>query len=452
MLLKLKSKLIEFYSDDKFSDVFSGSVWTIVARVLAILFGIISTVIIARLYSAETLGVVAMVNSFLLLASAVASMGTNTAILRLIPEHITKHSPSSAYGIYKKILVLVVLASILVGVIFYYSSGFIANKILSKPHMVFFVALASVFVVFKALEQVNANTIRGLFLIRTYAIMQLLPQGINLLALVCLTVLLSSPNIPIYTFVGGIGVTAFLGCFIVVRKFNRSTGPKDKTKSLAFSYLLKTSLPMLVSTLMTLIIGQTGILLLGIYKSDADVGYYSVAVKLATLTALVLNSVNSMVGPKFSELFHSGRMDDLFYLAKKSAKLIFWTTSPLLLILLCLGKPILEYGFGSGFGIAYWSLFMLTIAQFVHTCSGATGLFMNMTGHQKQFGLIMIISAIVNLALGFILIPQLGINGAAISGMFSLVGWNIITLIYIKKKYTTTTSYVPFVGLRKNHV
>ena len=222
MLLKLKSKLIEFSSDDKFSDVFRGAVWTIVARVTAVLFGVISSVIIARVYGAEMLGVVAIVNSFLLLVSAIACMGTNTAILRLIPEQITKQSPSSAYRIYKKTLVLVLLASLLVGAIFYFSSGFIANKILSKPYMVFFVAIASVFLVFKTLERVNTSTIRCLFLIRTFAIMQLLPQGINLLALVFLTVLFSDPNIPIYTFLGGIAVTAFLGCIFVVRKFNRS--------------------------------------------------------------------------------------------------------------------------------------------------------------------------------------------------------------------------------------
>jgi O-antigen/teichoic acid export membrane protein len=136
---------------------------------------------------------------------------------------------------------------------------------------------------------------------------------------------------------------------------------------------------------MAFVIGQTGVIMLGMFRSEAEVGYYAIAVKLGTLTAFILNAVNSMAAPKFSELFHSEKMDELTYVAKKSAKLIFWTTAPILLGLIILGKSELKIAFGAEFVVAYPALVLLVLGQFVHSISGGPGLFMNMTVNQKVF-------------------------------------------------------------------
>lgn len=194
---------------------------------------------------------------------------------------------------------------------------------------------------------------------------------------------------------------------------------------------------------MTFIIGQTGVIMLGIFRPEAEVGYYSVAVRLATLTSFILQAINSMAGPKFSELYHSGKIDELFYVAQKSAKLIFWTTSPILLGFIILGKPILHLVFGAEFTVAYLPLLLLVLGQFVHSISGSTGLFMNMTGNQNVVRNILFIAAISNIGLNILLTPDYGIYGAATAAMVSIAGWNIATLLYIKLKFGKTTGYFP---------
>jgi O-antigen/teichoic acid export membrane protein len=203
---------------------------------------------------------------------------------------------------------------------------------------------------------------------------------------------------------------------------------------------------MLMAAAMTFIIGQTGVIMIGIFHSEAEVGYYSVAVKLATLTSFILSAVNSMAGPKFSELFHSDRIDELFYVARKSAKLIFWTTTPILIGFAILGKPALSIAFGKEFIIAYPALVLLVLGQFVHSISGATGLFMNMTNNQNVFRNIVFIAAGTNIILNLLLTPAYGICGAATAGMISLIGWNGATLYYIKRKFGRTTGYFPLLA------
>lgn len=288
----------------------------------------------------------------------------------------------------------------------------------------------------------NTSAVRGLRLIRGFVVMQILPQGLNLILLILLGAFWPSDIVPVYALLGGFGMTGIIG-WLVMEFFKKQLQPNESVHPLPISKIFSISLPMLMTSTMSLVIGQAGVLMLGIFKTEAEVGLYAMAVKLATLTAFILYAVNSMAGPKFSELFHSNRMEELFYVAKKSAKLIFWSTVPILAGLVLLGKQVLHIAFGSEFAVAYPALVLLVLGQFANSISGATGLFMNMTGNQNIIRNIMFIVVFINLGLNWFLIPIYGILGAAISAMVSIAGWNMAALIYIKVKFGRSIGYFP---------
>jgi O-antigen/teichoic acid export membrane protein len=289
----------------------------------------------------------------------------------------------------------------------------------------------------------NQQAVRGLRLIKGFAFLQMLPQLSKLLILVPLTLFFFHPDNPVYALYASFTITALAGIWLVNRIFRQKMSPDDMPRPLPIKQIVSLSLPMLMTSTMTFIIGQTGVIMLGMFRPEAEAGYYSIAVKLATLTGFILYAVNSMAGPRFSELYHSDRLDELFYVAKKSAKLIFWTTTPVLLGFVLLGKPILYFAFGPEYVVAYLPLVLLVIGQFVHSVSGATGLFMNMTGHQKVFRNIVFIAAVSNIGINILLTPRYGIYGAAVAAMMTLAGWNMVTLVFMKRKFGKTTGYFP---------
>lgn len=444
MITLVKRKLHNLISDKKFSEILTGSVWAMGARVVATVLAMVTSIIIARVYGAEVMGIVAMINSFLTLTTIFTVMGTGSSILRLIPEHIAKYSVTSAFKTYRNTQYLVASISCITGGILFFGSSLIATKVFSKPHLSYFFALSAVFVVFKSLMILNTQAVRGLRLIRTFAFMQLLPSLSNLLALVVLTVLLLNQHNPIYAFFASLVVTAFFGALIMDRKFKGKIGKSEVIRHMSIKEILSISLPMLMTATMNFVIGQTGVILLGMFRTEAEVGYYAIAVKLATLTVFILQAINSMAAPKFSELYHSGKMDELFHVARKSSKLIFWITAPILLTLLAFGKFFLGFLYGKNFTVAYMALTYLVIGQFVNAISGSTGIFMNMTEHQNIFKNIMFISALINIGINLLFIPVLGIVGSALAAMTSICFWNITTLIFIKMKYGRTLGYLPF--------
>lgn len=446
MITLIKKNIHNLLNDKKFEEILTGSAWALSARIMATGLSLMASIIIARIYGAEILGIVAMLDSFLILATIFTVLGTNTAILRIIPEHLAKYSPASAFKAYRKIQFFVAGVSIVTGAIFFLGADIIAEKIFSKSHLSFYFAMTAVFIIFKSLMNLNTHAIRGLRLIRAYAFMQMLPSLANLIVLIIITIFFFHPDNPIYAMLASILTTAVIGAWIMDRTFKKKTNQEEVVHSMSIPEIVTLSLPMLMTATMSFVIGQTGVIMLGIFRSEAEVGYYAIAVKLATLTSFILVAVGSMAAPKFSELFHSGKIDDLFHVAKKSAKLIFWISTPILLGIVIFGKPILHMAFGNDFVAAYPALTLLAMGQFVNSISGSTGHFMNMTGNQKILRNIIFFAALSNIGLNLLFIPEHGIYGAAIAGMFSLAGWNIATLCYIKIKFGKTTGYFPMLS------
>ena len=347
MILRFVNKLKSFSADERFAEIFKGSVFSLGSRVIATLLSLITSILVARLYGAEVVGVLAIINAFLTLVTIFTVLGTGTSILRLIPEHVAKFSVSSAYHIYRKVQYLVTGVSLVSGALFIAVSGIVADKLFGKSHLSSYFALAAGFVVFKALADLGTQAVRGLRLIRTFAIMQVLPQAAMLLFLLVSIVLCNCPEAPVYAQLGAFAPVAVSGIWIMEHSFRCRMAPMDTVHPVSVREVLSISTPMLMTASMQFFIGQTGVVLLGVFRSEAEVGYYSIAVKLATLTTFILQAVNSMAAPKFSELFHSGRIDDLFYVANKTANLIFWVSVPVLFGLILFGKAILYFLFGS---------------------------------------------------------------------------------------------------------
>lgn len=444
------SRLIRTYrrlaGDVHFSEILTGSVFSIGAQVASVGLAMVTSIIVARHYGAKAVGVLAVINSFLTLVTILTVLGTKISIMRLIPEHIAKFSVASAFRVYRKTEYLVIGTSLAAGLVFYFASGLVADRVFSKPYLAGLFGLAAGFVVFRGLMQLNTNAVRGLRLIRTFAFMQALPALAFVVVLVGFALLRSGTNDPVYAQLAAYAITAIVGSWIMDRAFHHRMRPDDVVQAMPLGEILSISLPMLMSASMQFFIGQAGIVMLGMFRSEAEVGYYAIAVRLSMLTGFVLKAINSMAASKFSELYHTDELSQLFRVAKRATKLIFWSTVPILLTLLILGRPILGLLYGSGYRVAYGALALLVMGQFVSSASGSTGVFMNMTGAEKAMGNIMAVAAVSNVVMNALLIPRFGIEGAAFAGMVTFCIWNLSSLVYIKRKYGKTIGYLPGLG------
>ena len=213
---------------------------------------------------------------------------------------------------------------------------------------------------------------------------------------------------------------------------------KDKTtKDNRFSYteIFKRSYPMALSAVAYFIMQSVDIIILTAYEGYDKVAYYSIAVKLATVTALALMSVNIVVAPKIAEIYNNNDHGKLNKLIKDSSRIIFSISIPILAILFVFSELMLSF-FGENYVLAKDALSILLAAQFFSSICGPGAIYLNMTGKQQKLNKILIAGLFINVILNFVLIPSYGIEGAAIATLISMLFWNslIVSVIYKSDK------------------
>ena len=186
---------------------------------------------------------------------------------------------------------------------------------------------------------------------------------------------------------------------------------------------LRVGVPLVMVAGLVGVIDQSDLVMVGLFLTPTDVAYYSGAVRSAALVIFFFDAIMSLAGPKIAELHARG---DSRALQSLLAGVIPWIALPTLAVatvILLLGVPLLAM-FGEGFVAAYPGLLCLATAHLICACMGPAAILLSMTGHQDDCAKAYGVAAVANVVLNALLIPILGILGAAIATSVAKVGIN----------------------------
>jgi O-antigen/teichoic acid export membrane protein len=259
-------------------------------------------------------------------------------------------------------------------------------------------------------------------------------------------------NLPLLAILGGTlgtpgaaiayAVSCILTLMIGVLLWRRAT-PQLAGRDRVFNtrLLITTSLPLFGVALMNLVMGTTDTIFLGIWTDSTSVGVYNVCLRLAALNTYALAAVNTIIAPMFAAIYAQGDYLTLDHLARHSSMLIVLLALPLSALYILFPAPILGL-FGSEFSMGASALAILTVGQFINVASGSVGYLLIMTGHEMLVRNNTAFSLALNIVLQILLIPKLGLLGAAISTATSLAVMNGIAVVLAYRKLSIVT--LPF--------
>ena len=169
-------------------------------------------------------------------------------------------------------------------------------------------------------------------------------------------------------------------------------------------------------------------LILGAMTDAGEVGVYNVASRLVTLAVFVLPPITATFQPHMAHLYHVG---DLPEAARAYGAATRWTmllSMPAFVLLLLFPGDLLTF-FGSGFVDGAVITLVLAIGQLVGAATGPCGVVLNMSGRVRLSLLDNGLVLALNVALNLLLIPRLGILGAALAWSGSIVVVNVVKLV-----------------------
>ena len=191
-------------------------------------------------------------------------------------------------------------------------------------------------------------------------------------------------------------------------------------KAYAVRAWLATSTPIFVVEAFYLLLTYSDIIVLKQYRPPDEVAVYYAAVKTLALVAFIYYSVAQTIAHKFAEYHVSGDQKRLRAFLKQSVRLTFWPSLGAIVVLLALGRPLLRL-FGPEFVSGYYLMFIIAIGLLARASVGPAERLLNMLGERRSCALVYAASFGISILLCVLLIPPLGLAGAAIASAVALV-------------------------------
>ncbi len=194
-------------------------------------------------------------------------------------------------------------------------------------------------------------------------------------------------------------------------------------------------------SLLIILGGSAALILLEIDKvmlnqfvSIENVAYYSVAVYIATVIIVPSRAMHQITYPLTAELLNLGDMVGLKKLYQRSSLTLF-IASGILFVLIILNLNdlylLIPENYRSGFVI----VFLIGMAKVLDSLLGNNNSILYNSHYYKTvlgFGVGL---AILTIVLNYILIPKMGLEGAALASFVSIFIFNLVKLVFVQIKF-----------------
>ncbi len=385
----------------------------------SLLFGFIISVFVTHYFGSAALGLYVLFVTLLNLLLIVVRGGQDRLLIKELADN-----KANSRKILSEAFILVLLmgsfASVLV--ITFIGLGMIkAPALMSVTQFVIFLAFSALAC---GIMSIVVVTLRARNYVTQANMLEGLPLNILLLlglALVVLIVDFPSPTLPIFLY----SLVAFLVATGSVIYLKNKFAWQLELNNLDIVNRFKLGLPFMLIFGTTSLNTSIDTLMVNYYLSIEEVAYYNVALKLSSLIQLGLVISTSLIIGKMAKLYQSKQIKQLRLVIRQS---IYLSLSLAMVIILLYGiavDDILSL-WGAEFTLAKQPLYILVLAQFINVCFGPLGVMLTVLGKEKQVLLWSIGTLLINTLGNFILVPYLGITGAAISTACAVVIENLV--------------------------
>jgi len=184
--------------------------------------------------------------------------------------------------------------------------------------------------------------------------------------------------------------------------------------------LLKFAIPRTLSAGLEQSIQWLDVLLVGAIVGSAAAGIYGGASRFIAAGLIIDTALRVVVSPRFSALLHGGKIDELQGLYRDSAVWLVLFSTPIFVVLAVNAETVLGW-LGPGFTDGALTLITLSVGVAVTLMAGNIHSVLLMSGRSGWAAANKLVAVAINVAGNLLLVPAIGIEGAALSWVASMV-------------------------------
>lgn len=407
------------------SKVVKNASWIIGIQIVKSLLGLVISMLTARFLGPSDFGLINYAASIVAFVTPIMYLGLNGVLVQEIVN-----TPEKEGEILGTSVTMTFLSSLLcvIGVI-----SFAAAVNRGERETVIVCALYSMLLIFQSLELLNYWFQAKL--LSKYA------SGVALFAYAVISgykIYLLAAHKSIYWFALSNALDYMIiviGLFIV---YKRLGGGRLRFNLSAAKRLWGKSRYYIVSNMMIAIFAQTDRIMLKLMINDAATGYYSAAVACAGMTGFVFAAIIDSFRPL---IFDDKKTDEIRYekdMCRLYGIIIYLSLLQSLVITLFPGL-IIKILYGAAYSASINALKLIVWYTTFSYLGSVRNIWILAENKQKYLWIINLSGALANVALNYILIPIMGIMGAALASLVTQIFTNVIIGFIIRPiRYSNT--------------
>lgn len=431
--MKLFSILHKYaHFDNLTTEVFKKSFAAIFVKIFGLIFSFLVSIIIGRLFGADGLGVINLSNKIISIFTMISLFGVNQIIVREIAKAHKEKDTIKINSIINSSLRISGMLSLICSFLLLIFSDWISIEIFKDGRISFILKIFACSIPFLVMAKVYASGAMGFNKIwQGNLVNQVLTMIIILIILFVhfiLSIEITLTSIVYSYLMARISLFLFFSSY-----WNFKLKPQDDNIYFEYKNLFLSSLPLLLASATVIFSESISTMLLGYFLDTKEIGFFSVALKLAMFTSFVLQVTNSAISPKIAQLYNSENLYSLNRVIKKTNVVCFIIGFFFFITFVFVGSNILSL-WGDEFRKAYKLLIILAFGELFNVATGSTGVILVMTGYQKVRRNIAFISLSVNISLSYLFIYLFGTTGAALALCSTVISENLIKIYFVHKK------------------
>jgi O-antigen/teichoic acid export membrane protein len=395
-------------------------------------------VVLARTMTKDNFGQFAFAFSLATFIAVVAALGQPILVLRLIPVYQDENRPSLLKGLVRDSWLTVLFGGLIsAGLMVIGSSVWAAVEGTNVTYLFW----AALLMIAMAIARHQAYSMRGFGNI----VLALAPRDIiwRVMVIVCAIVIAYRDSmIPTSKAINICTLT--LTIVLIMQLFAHPvTHPRTLVQSgleTDREFWTRESKGLWAVTIAQAAGPNLSVVILGLILSPEETGPFFAALRTATLLTLPLTAGAIVGAPMISRHYNAGQTGEM---QKILRYLVIGITVPVLvglLLILLFGEMILGL-FSPEFVSARAALTVIALGTLVNALSGPTGFIMNMTGHHRQYFVIMTATQLAALLILPVAAYYFGMLGAAATVAAGMVSWNFWVWWWARKNLSVDPTF-----------
>ncbi len=215
----------------------------------------------------------------------------------------------------------------------------------------------------------------------------------------------------------------------------------------SFAKLFQQAYPFAVSGVLWILYYQVDVIMLKAMTTDVDAGFYSAAYRILEMFFALPRVVFQVIFTRFAK-YNANQPERLPEQVYKGTRLLVMVVLPAIIVAICLKSWIITKLYGSEYTASIPALAILLPSISISMFGNLSQRFLQATGQEKTLPKLLMVTALVNVAINLLLIPEFGIIGAAIATLISEVVLCLLGLWQMRRiGHRNASRQVAYVGI-----